>query len=137
MLFFKKKKKEKAKEAVVSFSRITIEFSGMSHFYEVEAVSTDSGTEVSRYGRHWGDDARYLEGKGVCDTDEFIALLNECDLIGWDGFNGEHPPGLLDGSMFRLEAIVNGDRRISAGGSGIIPGGISRLGDEFHRIIEE
>ena len=137
MLFFKKKKEEKAKEAVVSFSRITIEFSGMSHFYEVEAVCTGSVTEVSRYGRHWGDDARYLEGKGECDTGEFVALLNGCDLVGWDGFNGEHPPGLMDGSMFRLEAVVNGDHRITAGGSGIVPGGISRLEDEFHRIIEE
>ncbi len=139
MFFRKKKKKEepKARETVESFSVVTLEISSTSSLTELEAVRTGSGAEVSVYGKHWGSGERFLKGRAECGADEILALLNECDLIGWDGFAGEHPPGLLDGGTFALTATVNGGRRVSAGGSGINPGSIDRLADGLFSIVNE
>lgn len=139
MFFWKRKKKEepKSRVALESFSIVTLEISTMSSLTELEAVRTESGAEVSIYGKHWGSDERYLKGRAECGADEVLALLNECDLIGWDGFVGEHPPGLLDGGMFTLTATVNGDRQVSASGSGINPGSIDRLADGLFSIVRE
>ena len=50
-----------------------------------------------------------------------LQLLNDCRLLAWDGFYGPHPKHVLDGTMFRLTATVNGDQTIRANGSQNFP----------------
>ncbi|MBR4182114.1 MAG: hypothetical protein IKR86_03325 [Candidatus Methanomethylophilaceae archaeon] len=142
-MFFRRKKKEEKDEnprrkiPVESFSTVKVEVSGMCIGFTMEAVRTETGVQVSKYSMSWTPEKRLLLGRAECGADEFIALLNECDLIGWNGFVGERPPGLLDGDSFVLEATVNGDLRVSAHGSGILPTDIGKLDYEMKRIISE
>ncbi len=141
MSFWKRKRKEapapRAKETVESFSVITIEMTSTSSRVELEVVRGESTAEVSVYDKRWGSDERHLRGRAECDTDTVLAILNECDLMGLDGFNGERPPDLLDGETFMLNATVNGERRISARGSGCSPEGIDKLESKLFDIVRE
>ena len=58
-------------------------------------------------------------------------------MLSWDGFRGEHPKGVLDGTMFRMEATVNGGRRIRADGSQNFPKGYRELDAGIDEILKD
>lgn len=109
--------------AITSFERVTLRLSGMRSVTEYELVRKDGRAEVSQYGVRFSqkEDRRVLERRALCDEDTVLTLLNDCALLSWDGFNGPHPKGVLDGTMFTLKAVVNGDKTISAQGSENFP----------------
>ena len=120
MFFHKAKNKE---TQIVSFDIVTLRTSGMRYTGETEIVMKDGNAEVSQYEIRFsqGEDRRILEKRAVCDRKKVLKLLNDCKLLSWDGFNGPHPKGVLDGTMFRLNAVVNGDKKIYASGSENFP----------------
>lgn len=123
---------------VESFSRVLLRLSGMRITEEYEIVPDGDGARITHYFiRYDGkEDRREPQRSARRPIKDVLALLNDCDVPAWDGFHGKHPKFVTDGTMFRFEATVNGDRRIFADGSENFPKhfrdfreGLSRLSD--------
>ncbi len=126
-----------AKEEIVSFEIVTLHTSGMRYTGETEIVMKDGKAEVSQYGIRYSqdEDRRVLEKRAVCGAEEILKLLNDCKLLSWDGFHGPHPKGVLDGTMFTLNATVNEGRRIYASGSENFPRHYRDFTDGLYNIL--
>ena len=111
------------KEKINSFKKITLSLSGMRIREEYEIIRIDDRAQLSRYTIMYSDgkDNRRLEQRVDADCDEIIGILNNCNILKWDGFYGKNPPGVLDGTMFSFEAKVNEERTIHARGSNNFP----------------
>lgn len=120
-----------------SFEIVTLHTSGMRFMTEYEIVRKDGKAEVSRYGIRFveGEDKRVLEARAICDEETVLKLLNGCQLLSWDGFHGNHPRGVLDGTMFTLKATVNGENRIYATGSENFPRHYREFTDGLYEIL--
>ncbi len=126
------------REKVESFTEMRFSVSGMRSREEFEAVCEGSSVRVTLYvGFLCSDEERKPESVAVCDLESFIAMLNDCEVMGWDGFHGKHPKHVRDGIMFSFEAIVNGGRKIHADGSENFPKGFHELRNGFSNIIKE
>ena len=128
-MFFNKK--------ITSFSSVSFGTSGMRHAKCFEIVMNDGKAEVSEYpfALREGEEKKPLRQVERTEK-EVLDLLNSCKLLSWDGFYGSHPKGVLDGTMFTLEATVNGDKRIYAHGSQNFPRHYDKLRDWFYKVFE-
>ena len=108
---------------ITEFESLTVRFSGMRITEEYEIISNGETSEISQYYIKYDqqEDIRELQASAVCQTQEVIDILNECKAGKWNGFHGEHPKGVLDGTMFNLTASVNGGQKLSADGSQNFP----------------
>ena len=106
-----------------TFSTVTLRESGMRGSTEYEIVMKDDKAEISFYRIKYtqGNDCRELERRTMCSKDIIIKLLNDCDVLSWNGFAGNHPKGVLDGTMFTFNAVVDQDKKIYAHGSENFP----------------
>ena len=109
---------------IESFETVTLHLSGMRFTTEYEIVMNGKDAEVTeyeiRYEKEKGD-VRVPQRKAVCSADTVLKLLNDCELLAWDGFFGAHPKDVKDGIMFLLKATVNGGKNIRAEGSENFP----------------
>ena len=64
-----------------------------------------------------------------CPLETVVAKLNAYDVGSWNGFHGKHPKYVLDGTMFTLEASVNGGKRLYADGSENFP-------RHYHELVQ-
>ncbi len=126
-------------EKIKSFEIVALNTSGMRYITDYEIVMRDGNAEVSRYavGFRGGEKVRQLEKRAVCEPEKVIELLNKCRLISWDGFNGKHPIGVKDGTMFTLKATVNEGKKIYASGSQNFPPHYHDLTDGLYEILRE
>lgn len=110
-------------KTITDFEVVTLRLSGMRVTEEYELVANGEQTEISYYNMFYGngEDERRLVKRTVCDTQTVIDTLNGFGFAGWNGFHGERPRGLLDGTDFRLTAVVNGGQRMYAQGSENFP----------------
>ena len=124
---------------IVSFTTVTLHTSGMRFVSEYEIVMKDGKAEVSRYGIRYaqGKDERILEKRTVCKEETALKLLNDSELLSWDGFIGPHPEDVLDGTMFTLRATVNGDKMICATGSENFPQHYRDFTDGLYDILKD
>ena len=122
---------------IESFEIVTLRTSGMRITAEYEMVMKDGKAEISEYWIMYeeGEDRRVLERRAVCSEAEALKLLNDCHILSWDGFNGPHPRGVLDGTMFKLEATVNGGKIIRARGSQNFPQHYWDFNDALYEIL--
>lgn len=124
------------KKKVTSFEKLTLSISGMRANFDYEMINKGDAAEVSYYmhvctEEGWG---RRLEKRVECPVGEALEQLDACGVYGWNGFSGKHPRGVLDGLMFRLEGVVNGER-IYASGSQNFPKGFRELRDWFYLTL--
>ncbi len=114
---------EQKNSQIESFEIITLHTSGMRYSADVEIVMKGDAAEVSQYQirYRYPEDERILEKRVSVSCDTILKLLNECRLLSWDGFHGKHPRGVRDGTMFSLNAVVNGGKIIRADGSQNFP----------------
>lgn len=114
---------EKPAETISSFEIVTLRLSGMRFTTEYEIMMKDRDAEVVEYAIRYEkeEDRRLPQRKTVCSAERILKLLNDCELISWDGFHGRHPKHVRDGIMFSLQATVNGERKIRAEGSENFP----------------
>ena len=127
---------EKPSEKIESFEIVTLRLSGMRFTVEYEIVMKGKNAEVVEYDIRYGkDEKRVPRRKSVCSADRVLTLLNDCRLVSWDGFVGNHPKNVKDGIMFSLEATVNGSRKISAHGSENFPKHFRELRDGLNAIL--
>ena len=125
------------KERIKSFESVLLRQSGMRGTTEHEIVMKEGNAEVSLYRIRYtdGNDQRVPEERSVCSEEAVVKLLNDCDLLSWDGFKGPHPKHVKDGIMFILNAIVNDNRTIHAEGSENFPKHYRELTDGLHAIL--
>ncbi len=76
---------------------------------------------------------RELSRRAICSDSQMLELLNQCNIMKWDGFHGKHPRGVLDGEMFSFRAIVNEGQTIQADGSANFPEHFR----DFRRMIDQ
>lgn len=111
-----------SKEKITSFKKITLTLKGMRAVDEYELVCNGSDTTVTQYILFYTrDKQRELNKSAAEPTEEIIKLLNDCDMLKWNGFSGANPVGFRDGCMFELNAEVNEGVIIRAHGSNNYP----------------
>lgn len=120
-----------------SFEIVTLHESAMRYTIEYEVVIKDGEAEVSQYWIRYvkDEDKRQLEKRTVCSVETVLKLFNNCKLLSWDGFDGPHPKGVLDGIMFTLKATVNGNKKIYATGSQNFPKHYREFKDGLYDIL--
>ena len=108
---------------ITSVERLTLRLSGMRITEEYEITVEGDTATVSHYYMKYGDgtETRELQESAECPAQEVADILNTCNAGKWNGFYGAHPKGVLDGTMFRLNAIVNGGQTLNAEGSQNFP----------------
>lgn len=110
------------KETIKSFDIIVLSISGMRSIDVYEIKSENGKAAVSQYIDYFTDkNDRKLVRSASCSNEEMIELLNNCNIIKWDGFWGKNPRGVKDGYMFDFKAEVNNGREIRASGSNNYP----------------
>jgi hypothetical protein len=122
-----------------SFDIITLRETGMRGSKEYEIVMKDGKAEVSFYRIKYtqGKDCRVLDRRAVCSVETVIGLLNDCNILSWNGFVGKHPKGVLDGIMFTFEAIVDQGEKIYAHGSENFPKHYRDLRNGLYEILND
>ena len=115
-----------------SFSKITIRETGFRAFEEeFELLHDEETTSLTLYSGAWHfndnvakEDCTVFQ---VIGGEEFynqvLSLLNEYHVGSWNGFHGNNPPGVRDGTMFEMHGVINGDVRLYATGSNNFPKG--------------
>ena len=126
-------------EKIISFEIVTLRESGMRGAHEYEILPTGRGAAVSLYGMRYenGEETRVLDSRAECEKETVIDLLNGCRVVSWDGFDGPHPRGVLDGIIFSFEAVVNDGRRIKARGSQNFPRRYRDFTDGLYGILAD
>ena len=71
--------------------------------------------------------------KGYCSTEEMIKLLNDCEVLSWDGFDEEDEDGTL---IFKFEGTING-KEIEAEGRGAYPKYFEDFVDDVEDLCQE
>ena len=130
-------KKDPSDKVIASIEIVTLHLSGMRGSVDYEIVMKDGQAQVSQYEIRYVDheDHRILQKQALCETSTLLSLLNDCKLLSWDGFNGPHPKGVLDGTMFTLKATVNEGKKIYAQGSENFPKHYRKLRDGLYNIL--
>lgn len=127
----------KKTSTVESFSSVLLRTAGMRATNEYEIVPKNGEAEVTLYNVTFekGGEARVPRLRAVCRESEIIDLLNACGVVSWDGFEGKHPRGVLDGVMFRFKATVNGNVAVTAHGSQNFPRHYREFTDALYNIL--
>ena len=131
--------KAEIKQKIESFEIITLHTSGMRYSADFEIVMKGGVAEVFQYQiRHrYPENERILEKRVSVSNAMVLKLLNECKLLSWDGFHGKHPRGVMDGTMFSLNAVVNDDKKIRADGSQNFPKHYRDFTDGLYEMLNE
>ena len=137
---FRKEKFEKPHH-IDSFEMIKYHMSGMRFIHDHEITVEGEKAVISLYRpifKHdGGDNERELLCRCELPLTEMLDILNQ-NMIGlWNGFNGPHPRGVLDGIMFRFEAKVNGGVTIVARGSQNFPSHFYDFTNKIDELLRE
>ena len=111
------------RETITSFSEIKLRLSGMRVTEQYEILLSGDKAEVSLYFLSYEnrEEKNNLQKRATVSESEMLDILNQCDVLKWNGFSGKNPPHVLDGVMFRFTAVVNDGRKIIADGSNNFP----------------
>ena len=125
-------------QKISSFEKINLFITGMRFFCEYEIINKGKKTEIALYSKKYsnGEEKRILDKKAETETESFIDFLNSINFGGWNGFNGKHPKGVLDGTMFRMTAKINDEKVIRAEGSENFPKGYRDFLKELDRVLK-
>ncbi len=103
-----------------------------------EIAEKDGDIELCRYRVIYSgvDEDLELEQSAICDTQEFIELMNTCGVTRWDGFSKDSW-SVMDGTSFTFKATVNDGQTISADGYAKFPKSYSEFVASLESILEE
>lgn len=117
----------------------------MANDFVYAGEKTDKGFHIEYFlsSKHWDESIRdYAEDKYIVhaiDGDqqlyqEVCTLLTTCQIDTWNGFRGENPPGLLDGSTMKFNAKLCDGTSIYAHGSNNFPKNFRTLEDGLRKL---
>ena len=123
------------KNGIVSMQELTLRTGNMRVTYLYKTAREDTGLKLKRYREVFvdGEVRLELENSVSCTNSELIELMNNCNVLKWNGFHGKHPKNVSDGTMFTFIATVNNGQIIRADGSENFPKGYK----EFVRKLNE
>ena len=77
-------------KSIGSFKIVTLRETGMRGSTEYEIVMKDDEAEISFYWIKYtqGKDSRELDKRAVCSKETVVKLLNDCNILSWNGFVG-------------------------------------------------
>ncbi len=122
----------------------SIELSNSWHGGEslYELKNTDGLVEIKYYAKFFGDEHFENEGfdsapkkAAVCSEDVIVELLNNSDVIKWDGFSSSNI--VLDGTSFSFTAYVNNGQKIYASGHEDFPDGYNGFLSGLNEILDD
>ena len=121
-MFLKSHNKPESK-TITDIEYLNLRLSGMRVTEEYEFTSAENNIEIAYYNMSYanGSEERIPIKRTICEKKTVIDALNGFDFIKWNGFHGNHPRGVLDGTMFKLTAVYNGGERLQADGSQNFP----------------
>ncbi len=129
---------KKSKNEIISVQKLTLRTMNMrvTYLYKIEHENT--GLKFERYREVFidGDVRLELERRVSCTIGTFVKLMNDCNVMKWDGFHGKHPKNVSDGTMFTFSATVNNGQVIRADGSENFPKGYRELVRAFNEMLE-
>ena len=131
--------KHRPTEKVTSIEKFWLRISGMRFEVVYEMLETGDNVEITLYRIAYVNrkDSKIAEKSAVCEVEEILELLNSCNVMGWNGFHGDHPRHVCDGEMFSLVADVNRGLQIKAEGSENFPRGYKELIARLNQILNE
>ena len=130
---------DKTKETITSVESMrlsTSSYESGEHVYEIE--NKNSKTELNYYRvKHMGGgkEELELERSAMCDTQDFIEIMNACNVGEWDGFS-EDNYDTYDGTSFTFKATVNGDKTINADGYADFPEGYGKFVSKLETLLD-
>ena len=137
-MFFHKNQNDIGK-SVSDIAYLNLHLSGMRMSEEYEIKTAENRAEISYYVFTYknGKEEKVLKKRTACETQAVIDMLNEVEFVKWNGFHGDHPKGVLDGTMFRLTATLNGGQKLSAEGSQNFPKHFQQLRQWFYDMLKD
>lgn len=130
---------DKNKRKVESFDSVNLSLSGMRYSIEYEILCEDDEAAITLYGIRYvtgGGRERVPERTAHCPAAKIVSVLNDCDIMKWNGFHGKHPRNVRDGEMFTFAAVVNEGEKILADGSENFPKNYRELKERLHVLLE-
>ena len=124
------------KKEIISFDEVYLKISGMRFSHEYEILADGEEAELLFYENGYWNEERIPEMRLRCSREEILKLLNDCDVLRWDGFFGKHPRNVLDGEMFLFTAVVDEGKKIRAEGSENFPKHFSEFRKGLREILE-
>ncbi|MBR3149482.1 MAG: hypothetical protein IKF64_04855 [Eubacterium sp.] len=136
---FNYQKPETKIKSITSLESFNLHLSGMRITEEYEIVCEGDKATVSHYVMNYstGEQKRELESSATLETQAVLDKLDELGVASWNGFHGEHPKGVLDGTMFNLTAYVNGGQKLYADGSQNFPKHFHELEEWFYEVLRD
>ena len=125
---------------ITSFEIIFFRISGMRVTAEYEIVMKEDRAEITEYRIYYtreDGDERRPQHCAVCSVEEMLKLLNECEVLKWDGFHGKHPIGVKDGEMLSFSATVNDGQTVKADGSENFPKHFREFRNQIFKMLSE
>ena len=106
-----------------SFDVATLHLSGMRFICDYEITREGETAVLIRYDHRFGPEGeqRVPRVRAERPFAEALEVFNRCGVLEWDGFNGPHPRGVLDGTMFRFTLVSEGREIVTASGSQNFP----------------
>ena len=132
----KEKKMLFKKKEITSFETLYFKISAMRYMHEYEIIADDKEARLLFYENAWRDEERAPLKQVLCDKHEILHLLNDCDVIRWNGFFGKHPRNVSDGEMFLFTALVNDGEKIRAEGSENFPKHYSEFRNGLRELLD-
>ena len=126
-------------KSVSDIENLTLHLSGMRISEEYEIQATDDQATISYYTFSYanGTEEKVLKKRTACETQTVIDALNKVDFVKWNGFEGAHPKGVTDGTMFRLTATINGGQKLTAAGSQNFPKHFYELEQWLYEMLKD
>ena len=127
----------KKKHSIDSIDLVTLSTRGMRCADDYEIVKKDNAAEVSQYRISYKEakEERVLIRRATVSENDILQLLNDCNILSWNGFHGKHPRGVKDGIMFSFSATVNDGKMIKADGSQNFPKHYRDFTQALHDIL--
>lgn len=137
-MFFHKNQNDIGK-SVSDITYLNLHLSGMRMSEAYEIKTAENRAEISYYVFTYknGKEEKVLKKRTACETQAVIDMLNEVEFVKWNGFHGDQPKGVLDGTMFRLTATLNGGQKLSAEGSQNFPKHFQQLRQWFYDMLKD
>ena len=126
-------------KSVSDIEYLNLHLSGMrvSEGYEIETAENRAKISYYVFTYKNGKEEKVIKKRTACETQALIDMLNEVEFVKWNGFHGDHPKGVLDGTMFRLTATLNGGQKLNAEGSQNFPKHFRRLQQWLYDVLKD
>ena len=138
-MLFNDGKRDSLGKSVTDIECLNLRLSGMRLSEEYEITTEGNRSLISYYIFSYanGGEERLLKKRAAIDTHSVINALNSFGFVKWNGFDGKQPPGVLDGTMFRLTATINGGKKLSANGSQNFPKHFHEFEQWLYDVLKE